>query len=548
MTSKPPPRPDLPPEEIDLDEPIDAFQSQPEDPPPRLDRVALGCLAIQHASSSWGYRSAEFAFPLYFVQLFPGTLLPSSLYGLLLLVTSLIFSPVVGYLIDKTKTRRLPAVRALIFAQKLSVTISYLGFILLLYTGASANETEVRWGAFAALTFVGSCVVLSNTGVTIAVERDWVTAIANGQAQTLTKLNTIIRRIDLLSKLLSPLFVSLLTSTTSNRLSAVILLAINCVTCVFEWLWIGVVYKRFTALKEDEQVERARRQIRRSSRPPQQRLDTASVTYGAIQKTMLATARFKRDAKEFLRLPTLPTSIALALLYTNVLSFDSTFVAYLKQPHPAAETLQSSDSNGVIRVTIVNDTQQPQIAYTDAFIAGMRGLAVVFGLLGTFVMPVLEKRIGLVRTGSWALGQEFLSLIPTVVALWIGIGLQWNTALLFIGMALSRLGLWTYDLTQLSLLQQQLHHHSNGAFHFAMQQSLLNLFDISHFVLILVWSKPAQFAKPATISLALLAIAWAVHAFGFAKRQRGHVVHLQALGWTRLEQGIKRRLSRSSAS
>lgn len=35
-------------------------------------------LACQHASSSWGYRSAEFAYPLYFVVLFTDTLLPAS--------------------------------------------------------------------------------------------------------------------------------------------------------------------------------------------------------------------------------------------------------------------------------------------------------------------------------------------------------------------------------------------------------------------------------------------------------------------------------------
>lgn len=511
--------------------------------PPRLDRIALGCLAIQHASSSWGYRSAEFAFPLYFVSLFPNTLLPSSLYGLLLLVSSLLFSPAVGYLIDKTKTCRLRTVRCLILAQKITVAISYLGFVLLFYTGGAKEEETKRWGAFVALIFVGSLVVLSNTGVTIAVERDWVSTIAAGRAESLTKLNTIIRRIDLLSKLLSPLFVSLLTSTTSNRTSAVILLGINSVSLLFEWVWIGVVYHRFTVLGQDERLVQLHRNEHATSVGQSCTSPFLARTTG---KLLLATARFNRDAREFLCLPTLPTSIALALLYTNVLSFDGTFVAYLKQPHPADAQLPStSPSNGIFHLT-QSPSGQPSIAYTDAFIAGMRGLAVVFGLLGTFLMPVMEKHIGLVRTGSWALGQEFFSLVPTVVALWIGVGLPWNTALLFTGMTLSRLGLWTYDLVQLSLLQQQLYGHSNGAFHFAMQQSLLSLFDISHFVLTLVWSRPAQFAKPATISVALLAIAWAVYAFAFAKRQRGHIVHLEMAGWTRLGQGVKRRLSRSA--
>ncbi len=66
----------------------------------------------------------------------------------------------------------------------------------------------------------------------------------------------------------------------------------------------------------------------------------------------------------------------------SVLSFDPTFIAYLK-----SETL-----------------------YSDAFIAGMRAVGVVTGLIGTFLMPVMEKRIGLVRTGSYSL---FAEVIPS---------------------------------------------------------------------------------------------------------------------------------------
>jgi len=41
--------------------------------------------------------------------------------------------------------------------------------------------------------------------------------------------------------------------------------------------------------------------------------------------------------------------------------------------------------------------------YSDGFVAGMRGVGVVTGLMGTVLMPFLEKRIGLVRAGSWSI-------------------------------------------------------------------------------------------------------------------------------------------------
>jgi iron-regulated transporter 1 len=41
--------------------------------------------------------------------------------------------------------------------------------------------------------------------------------------------------------------------------------------------------------------------------------------------------------------------------------------------------------------------------YSDVLISGMRGLGVCTGLAGTILMPVLEKKIGLTRAGSWSI-------------------------------------------------------------------------------------------------------------------------------------------------
>jgi len=41
--------------------------------------------------------------------------------------------------------------------------------------------------------------------------------------------------------------------------------------------------------------------------------------------------------------------------------------------------------------------------FDDAFLALMRGLGVLTGLLGTVVAPTLEQRLGSVRAGSWSI-------------------------------------------------------------------------------------------------------------------------------------------------
>ena len=54
-----------------------------------------------------------------------------------------------------------------------------------------------------------------------------------------------------------------------------------------------------------------------------------------------------------------------------------------------------------------------QRAFGDPFIAGMRGVAVVAGLLGTVTMPLLVRKIGLDRGGAWSLWS--VSLLPLVL-------------------------------------------------------------------------------------------------------------------------------------
>lgn len=66
--------------------------------------------------SSWAERSYEFGAYLYLIVLFPSTLVPASLLGLLISATSLVGSGWVGGLVDYK--RRLPFVRWSLFIQK----------------------------------------------------------------------------------------------------------------------------------------------------------------------------------------------------------------------------------------------------------------------------------------------------------------------------------------------------------------------------------------------------------------------------------------------
>ncbi|GJN87626.1 hypothetical protein Rhopal_000581-T1 [Rhodotorula paludigena] len=239
-------------------------------------------------SSTWQQRSFEFGAYLFLVNLFPDTTLQPSIYGFFTTGAAILLSGSVGSLVDHYA--RIPFVRATVVVQKGTLACSYAVFLacfLRLHTVAQEGREQPI------LTVLFVIVI----GMSVAVERDWVTCIAQGDGAQLTTLNTPLEPVT--------------RRTPFAHLPARIRLRI--------------------------------------------------ITEG-------------RNWLDFIRAPVFFSSLAISLLYLTVLSFEGSMLAYLK----------SHD-------------------YDDSFVAGMRGVGVVTGLLGTLLMPFLEPRIGLVRTGTWSI-------------------------------------------------------------------------------------------------------------------------------------------------
>ena len=290
------------------------------------------------------------------------------LYGFLTAGAAILFSGSVGSLTDRFKTHRLQIVRFFILAQKVLVVASYALFYILFRSdtlrrgaqngGRGADPAQPTradvWSMFAVITFLGCFLILCNVGVSVSIERDWVTSISQGSSRRLTRLNAIMRRIDLLSKLLAPLFVSLLTTVAGYPTSCIILLAISAGTTVFELSFIGIVFRRFSVLGREESAHRQERQEReerqrqeREQEREQQDQQAASAdrdtttsypTRRGLQSRTASSAQLLLawakgqygDWRTFVVMPIFISSISISLLYMSVLSFDSTFIAYLK--------------------------------------------------------------------------------------------------------------------------------------------------------------------------------------------------------------------------
>ncbi|EMD37530.1 FPN1 iron exporter [Gelatoporia subvermispora B] len=468
-------------------------ESEPETAP-SLDRKALSLLLVQHFSNSWGIRTAEFAIYLLLVTLFPDTLLPASLYGLFTTGFAIFLSGWAGRQVDIRNNLRI--VQACIVIIKLADCGAY-GATLVLLTDHSRKPSNA-WGStlsrgmFSLIIIAGCAHNLVNVAISVSIERDWVTVIAGGSSDNFTKLNTYMRRIDLLCKLLAPLFVSLLTTAGSYTFAAYFLCAIEGGTMLFELIWITIVYRRFPVLR-GAQVARDALQQERIHDPHRHRLLRI---HTSLKNHLL-------DWNEFIHHPVFLSSLSISCLYFTVLSFDGTMLSYLKA-----------------------------VDYSDPFLAGMRGLNVVAGLAGTLAMPILERKLGLVRAGNWSIWSEVLCLIPAVVSFFVGApsvggdAPAWNSALLFGGMMLSRIGLWAFDLCQLKELQTALESHPRRNTITALQFSLQNMADMLKYVLTAILSRPSQFKWAALASYVSVVIGALTYLL-YVRKERGHIFHIE---------------------
>ena len=83
-----------PPEEISLDSANDEVESA------HVSRTYDRQLYISHFLSTWNVRGFEFGAVLFLATIFPGTLLPMSVYALVRAASAILLSPVVGRYID----------------------------------------------------------------------------------------------------------------------------------------------------------------------------------------------------------------------------------------------------------------------------------------------------------------------------------------------------------------------------------------------------------------------------------------------------------------
>ena len=121
--------------------------------------------------------------------------MPASVYGFCVTGTGILFSSVVGALIDRYD--RLRTVRLATIIQKFGSGGIYALFLFYFLEPEGHNGllSGPRLGAFIGMLILGGFMKLATVCLTISIERDWASTIGGGSSTRLTKINAWLRRV-----------------------------------------------------------------------------------------------------------------------------------------------------------------------------------------------------------------------------------------------------------------------------------------------------------------------------------------------------------------
>lgn len=447
-------------------------------------RAMKGRLYVSHFLTSWTDRVFEFSCFLLIGDIFNTSLLLASIHGFSTTIAAIIWSSHVGRLADITP--RLRFVRLTMIVQKFSIVLSCVLFYIILqydYRPVLSYCGIVVCGCLLKLAFIAN---------NIAIEKDWVLVISEGSTESML---TVMKRIDLFCKTMAPVMIGALM-TFGPHMGVIIIAVWNILSLIVEYQLVFQTYKAYPALASRDR--RNTGEVNEET-PLFHDRDQLSQHSDAESETDVEEEEVKEvSLKEFVQHKIFPASLAISMLYLTVLSFGGIMISYLKM-----------------------------VGYADWSLGILRAVAGVSGIASTYILPHLSNKIGIVRSGLWAIWFETFSLVPVVLSLtsWFSASM-WAPVMLFGGMSISRIGLWIFDIAETIILQQMVDPAQIGSIS-GWQHSLCNFFDLSQYVLTAIVSDPKDFVIPATVSL-LAVVAASISYSVFVRKIRGHLFHFKS--------------------
>ncbi|EPS41247.1 hypothetical protein H072_4815 [Dactylellina haptotyla CBS 200.50] len=493
-------------------------------------------LYLSHFLSTWNSRTYEFAAVVFTVEAFPNTLLPASISGIAQCITLIILSPLVGAWADHSASR-LNSLKVTILSQRLAALAACLSWTLLLWSPSNSYPIGLKWAIFSVIVVLSCVSRLAAGGNVVVMERDWVPTLAPVVGESsLHILNATMRRIDLMCKVLAPGFVTLLPTVfgainaTAERSIFWSVIAIALMSLLSPWVELVSAQKVW---HQNELLQAPKIMEREVAQNTQENTSATNL----MQHLRHKFSGFMRFCQSVVFLPT----ISISLMYLSVLTFSSPMITFLLNAGfslPVVTVARLSSSLLEVSATAVMPWGVKTIRNRPVKYWRRANEEEEVGFLEEYSLPSANLNIDkaeVERVGLWAVWWMTLSLIPAVYGV-VGLAasekpnppglpnLLFSLPMLF-GVAFSRIGLWTYDLTY-SQLQQTLPPPALRGEFTGIEQSFVSAAELLQWILTAIMSRPEKFNVLAFISWTAVLGAAACYAW-FIRKRRGHLLHVK---------------------
>lgn len=364
------------------------------------------------------------------------------------------------------------------------------------------------------LVVLGCVEKLASVANTVAIERDWVIVIVETNSVPRHELNARLRRLDLLSKLTSPFFVSLL-DTLSTSLAIWTVMITNIVTVFVENRATRRIYDSIPELAIREQaikpVNTGPSDIESDGllafdsladdHDPDSVLSPPPPSYQAATHPSWLPASLS-PWSDYVQSPVFIASFANSMLYWTVLTFSGQTVTFLL-------------SGG----------------FSPLEISFFRIASVLAELTGTWFAPPLMRRVGPVKAALYNMLWQVACIAPFAGSILSpSIKLKTMGGLLSAGIILKRPGLMGGDLAIQFIVQEATPDASRMRFS-STEVACQNVFEMLSFATTAIWQRPQEFRVPVFMSYACLVAATVLYS-RFAVRNRGRSYQVPAAGPT----------------
>ena len=179
---------------------------------------------------------------------------------------------------------------------------------------------------FALILVLGILENLSASGNMLSMERDWIVAVAspNGRLYDLTHLNSALRRIDLICKLIAPILISVVVSATSVRVGVLAVGGMSVTSWAVEVWCAKMVWNLNPRLREPKPVAEQVISGDVGALPP-----LVSLHRTCWSRLSPGLRRYTQDFRNYFSSMVWIPSLSLSFLHISALAYNATFITYL---------------------------------------------------------------------------------------------------------------------------------------------------------------------------------------------------------------------------